>query len=433
MPGKAAYRSKEPPEVGVPQVVRASAVSNAPVKMSRSRSFQLRRLVCATTLFAIGMVAFAMADDAAAARGIKLEIATPRANAQVGSHVNVKIRLKSAPTRHAVRYYVDGKLVSAAHVGTKSKQGHLVRLKTPGVAGGRHRIRVVVIAGKRRAAKSVTVFVVGTPQLASDSSAGQQSAYDPEGVAFPKNDVQDFKLIFADDFIKPAALGTMGSESDANKIVYIGATGTKWQTYPGTFSDTLQGRPYRSDRVLSVHSGYLDFWLHNVDGVPAGANPSPVLPDGTQYQTYGRYSARVKVDTDDLSDYKTAWLLWPKDDASWESAESDFPEVTLRAGLTGVWAHAHYGPGNFETGRDLSVDMHDWHIYTQEWTPFVRRYYVDDRLIFTTVKPVWEGPQRWQLQTETIGNGVDSGHLLVNWVAVYSYKPGLSAASESLR
>jgi beta-glucanase (GH16 family) len=75
--------------------------------------------------------------------------------------------------------------------------------------------------------------------------------------------------------------------------------------------------------------------------------------------------------------------------------------------------------------------MHDWHTYTQDWTPLVRRYYVDGRLIKTTINPVYSGAQRWQLQTETNGNGTNSGHLQVDWVAVYSYAPGTTPASSA--
>jgi hypothetical protein len=253
----------------------------------------------------------------------------------------------------------------------------------------------------------------------------------PGSELYPTGNAKDFQLIFADDFTKPAALGTMGSDSDAGKIVYTGENGTKWRTYPKTFKDTYQKRPYRSDQVLSVQNGNLDFWLHNVDGQPAGANPSPVLPNGSQYQTFGRYSARVKLDAADLSEYYVAWLLWPENESNWASAESDFPEGALRPGKNGVNSYHHYAPGQQEIGNDPSVDMHDWHTYTQDWTPLVRRYYVDGRLIKTTINPVYSGAQRWQLQTETNGNGTNSGHLQVDWVAVYSYAPGTTPASSA--
>ncbi|MBJ7458398.1 MAG: glycoside hydrolase family 16 protein [Thermoleophilaceae bacterium] len=380
------------------------------------------RVVRAASLFTSVLVALLMAANASA-RDIQLKIDSPRANAKVGNEVSVKTRVRAGRRSHRLSYYVDGKRVVTTRSRSSTNSRRSYGLDTSGLDRGRHRIRVVAEVGGRRASKSVRVFV--EPQT-SKALAGESVApvAIPGTELFPTGSAKDFELIFADDFTKPAALGTMGSDSDPNKIVYTGTTGTRWRTYPRTYLDTFQRRPYRSDQVLSVQDGNLDFWLHNVDGQPAGANPSPVLPDGTQYQTYGRYSARIKVDATDLSEYKVAWLLWPKDEQHWASAESDFPEGPLVPGRAGATAYAHYAPGQFETGTDPSVDMHEWHTYTQDWTPLVRRYYVDGRLIHTTVNPVWSGPMRWQLQTETDGYGNNSGHLKVDWVAVYSYAPG---------
>jgi hypothetical protein len=245
----------------------------------------------------------------------------------------------------------------------------------------------------------------------------------PSGVAMPTTNLPGWNLIFNDDFTVDAPTGSMGSESDPEKIIYVGAGNRKWVTYPETYKDTYQKRPYRSDEVLSVHDGMMDFHLRNVDGQPAGANPSPVITGDSQYQTYGRYSARLKIDNTDLSEYYMAWLLWPRDEALWENGESDYPEGSLYAGNFGVGGFAHYGPGQQEAFHAPSVNMHDWHTYTQEWTPTARRYYVDDVLIHTTSTPVYSGPERWQLQTETNGFGTHQGHLTLDWVAVYSYAP----------
>jgi hypothetical protein len=243
----------------------------------------------------------------------------------------------------------------------------------------------------------------------------------------PTGNLPGWKQIFAEDFTKPAATGTMGSDTDAGKIIYTGANNTKWVTYPKTFLDTYERRPYRSDQVLSVHDGSLDFFLHSVDGQPAGANPSPVITGTSQYQTFGRYSARLKVDNTDLSEYYIAWLLWPYEESLWDSAESDYPELPLKAGVTGLHGVAHYKAGMHEKFDDPSVNLHEWHTYTQDWTPLTRSYYVDDRLIYQTFRPVYQAPERWQLQTETNAWGATSlnhsGHLLVDWVSVYSYNP----------
>lgn len=62
------------------------------------------------------------------------------------------------------------------------------------------------------------------------------------------------------------------------------------------YTDTFEHRSYQLGQVLSTHDGMLDFYLHNVNGVPAGANPSPQLVGTSGYQPYGRYSVRIKTD-----------------------------------------------------------------------------------------------------------------------------------------
>lgn len=36
-------------------------------------------------------------------------------------------------------------------------------------------------------------------------------------------------------------------------------------------------RPYRADRVLRVKNGVINFFLHTINGHPAGANPHAAL------------------------------------------------------------------------------------------------------------------------------------------------------------
>jgi hypothetical protein len=250
----------------------------------------------------------------------------------------------------------------------------------------------------------------------------------PSGQPMPVGDLPGWRQVFAEDFTVAAPTGswTASCATDpdpAEKIVYTGAGGTQWRTYPDCYLDTYQRRPYRSDQVLSVHDGVLDFHLRNVDGQPAGANPSPVVnrATGSQYQTYGRYTARFRVDTTTLSEYHIAWLLWPEDDADWQCAESDFPESALSA--TTVGAFAHHSCNGAQDAFGAAIDYTQWHTFTQEWVPGSRRYYLDGRLIGTSTTNVFAGPQRWQLQTETDGYGTHSGHLLVDWVAVYAHQP----------
>lgn len=254
----------------------------------------------------------------------------------------------------------------------------------------------------------------------------------PSGVAAPTANLTGWKLIVSDDFsINSTTADGMNwkSISDGSKTVYTGknlATGgaTIWKTYPETYKDTYQKRAYMSGDVLSTHDGLLDFYLHNVNGIPAGANPSVLLTSTSNYQTYGRYSARIKTDTTNLAGYYTAWLLWPQSDANYQCAESDYPEGSLASTSGMVGGFHHYGCSGAQDAFSGAAKMTDWHTYTQEWGPGYRKYYIDNTLIKTSTNQVWSQPQRWQLQTETNGTGsFGTGHLLVDWVAVYQYAP----------
>lgn len=285
-----------------------------------------------------------------------------------------------------------------------------------------------------------TLTVTGSGRTALDfylvqdpSSAGQSFYADdmtfqatPSGQPIPAGDLPGWRQIATEDFTTPAPLGSWAASCAtdphaADKIVYTGATGTQWRTYPDCYSDTA-GRPYRSDQVLSVHDGVLDFALHNVNGLPAGANPSPIVNamTGSQYQTYGRYTARFRVDTATLAEYHIAWLLWPTSDSDWKCAESDFPEADLDSNTADV--HAHYGCTGAQDSFSAAIDFTQWHTFTQEWAPGIRRYYLDGTLIKTSTHSVFSSPERYQLQTETTGSGTHSGHLLVDWVAIYAYQ-----------
>lgn len=276
--------------------------------------------------------------------------------------------------------------------------------------------------------RSIRIGLTGLSVLILLASAllVQPAGASPSGQNLPTGDLDGWKQIFAEDFTKDAATGSFASDCDPNKIVYTGATGTKWAAYPKCYTDTTNHRPYRSDAVLSVHDGTLDFYLHTVEGQPAGANPSPLVDGTSQYQTYGRYSARIKVDASNLSDYYAAWLLWPANDANWQYAESDFPEGGLDT--TGVKAFAHYGGSGSQDIFNTTTNFYSgWHTFTQDWVPGKRSYYIDGILVGTSTNQVFSQPERWQLQTETVGSGTSSGHLYVDWVSVYAYSPGTKA------
>lgn len=264
----------------------------------------------------------------------------------------------------------------------------------------------------------------GTPAQSWSYAGAVVTPPSPSGVSVPVGNLNGWRQIFYDDFTKDAALGTWASTCDPNKIVYTGAQGQKWRAYPSCYLDTYQKRPYRSDQVLSVKNGVLNFNLHNVNGQPAGASPSPVINGQNQNQTYGRYSARFKVDNPNLNEYYVAWLLWPQSEVWPRDGEFDFPEGGL-SGTAGGFHH-YSGAGSCvggcqELATDIGARFTDWHTYTIEWSPGRIKYLLDDQVVLESTSWVPSTPMRWQLQTETKGAGTSNGNLMLDWVSVYAY------------
>ncbi len=259
-----------------------------------------------------------------------------------------------------------------------------------------------------------------------------------------------------DTFTKDAPVGSFAQSNmpDASylKPIYTGDHGMGWSVYPDGWSSTYtvaSGKEgYEPSTVLSVHDGVLDFYLHNdADGNPVGADVSP-WPGGSEYQTYGAYSFCEKVVPslyDDLNDFYEASLLWPQSDGDGPCAESDFPETyypvddsstntILNGGSLAneeVYAFAHYGTWSAQSGCqkfppppdswDTPIDLSQWHVFTQEWGPGYRSYYIDGTYVYTSTSQVWSQPERWQLQMEPspsaqVQKDGGTGHVYIAWV-----------------
>jgi hypothetical protein len=252
-----------------------------------------------------------------------------------------------------------------------------------------------------------------------------------------------------DTFTKDAHVGSFaqGYVADASLLhpVYVGDHGLQWSVYADGWPSTYTVPPYtpqvqwwegyQPSTVLSVHDGVLDFYLHgDANGHPVGAslspwpNGSPPWPAGGEYQTYGVWSFCQKVpDPQSLGDFYEDPMLWPQNDGAFACAESDFPETYGDGGgsMTAdqIWAFAHYGCQAPHTPEEWngSSDLSPWHVFTQEWGPRFRSYYVDGQLVYTATEQVYSQPERWQLQVEpspSAANHVDgdSGHVYVAWV-----------------
>ena len=165
-------------------------------------------------------------------------------------------------------------------------------------------------------------------------------------------------------------------------MVYTGDHGGKWVEYPDGWPSTYtDGKPgYQPAQVLSVHDGVLDFYLHNVNGLPSGANPSPLVTGSSQYQTYGRYTARIKSDT--IPNYHAAWLLWPVQRQERrlrrERLPGDQPGQRHGHGLRPqLPPSARITASKTSSTAQTRIDDGAWHTYTQEWGPGFRKYYID--------------------------------------------------------
>ncbi|NIZ92036.1 glycoside hydrolase family 16 protein [Kineosporiaceae bacterium B12] len=223
----------------------------------------------------------------------------------------------------------------------------------------------------------------------------------------PKGDLPGWRQVFTEDFTTPAPLGSFPGRSYS----------ASWTGYDG-FLDTAKRGTYAPGKVLSVHDGALDMFLHSENGRPQVAAPVPLVDGQWNGQTYGRYSVRFR--SDPVAGYKTAWLLWPTDD-DWNKGEIDFPEGSL-AGTIDLFNHCPGDPSRNCFAAGTGTSYADWHVATVEWTPAGVSYSLDGRAVgFSDVSP--STAMRWTLQTETDGRTTSakaSGHLLVDWAVMYA-------------
>ena len=289
--------------------------------------------------------------------------------------------------------------------------------------------------------------------LTPDATIGTCGAAEPNGSTTLNGHA--FTMLQRDDFGTDASSSSFASNGPG--VRYTGDQGMQWGEYADGSHDTFGTGTYQPAQVQSVHDGVLDWYLHDISGHPASANPSPYLSSGNQYETYGAFSLCEKVTPNNdghwLDVYKQALLLWPSSDAKYKYAESDFPEGNMANAVSGgthmngfMCYYAHYGgSGSQATGCTDSVqdpiNLNAWHVYTQAWGPGWRAYYIDGTLISKTTTSVWGSSgstctassggvpgtcgQRWQLQVEEAqsvpSDDGAAGHVYVDWAAVWKY------------
>ena len=399
----------------------------------------MRRILAVATLTAL-QVAAVNASAAAASPKVTVTIKGGRTTCSID-------RRRARPCSHRYRLRPGHTIAVRVH-GTRRGHAAWIRRRRslitiaggrPMCAVGRHRARPCRSRYRLRPAQRLTLRARGArsrkhpPPTPAPSGSGTPAPGSPPAQpldgcpAMPNGNVSSaghtWTLEGQDDFTKTAPLGSFAS-GGSNQL-YTGDHGMAWSEYADGASSTYSNGSvgYEPKVVQSVHDGVLDWYLHNYNGTPVSANPSP-FPAGHDYQTYGRFSFCEKIvpaDANGLDDFYQAIMLWPENDGDYQSAESDFPEGHLND--TSFSAFAHYGgSGSQDAFATPAIDTTGWHVYTQEWGPGFRTYYVDGNLVGTSTHQVTSLPERWQFQVEPSGsNDGDTGHVYMGWAVIWAY------------
>jgi hypothetical protein len=262
------------------------------------------------------------------------------------------------------------------------------------------------------------VLAAGT---VASADAASRPAASPSGAALPKGSTSHWRQVIAEDFTRPAPLGTFAAR-------YSG-----WAGYDGN-RDTSRGlgRPraqqglWRSATTLSVHDGLLDCRLHTRGTTPQVCAVTPTATGRWwEGRRYGKYVVRFRADR--VPGYKIAWLLWPASD-DWSEGEIDFPEGSLTGTITGA-AHRLGDPEWTPKYFDTRTTMTGWHTAAITWKPGRLTFTLDGRRWTTTKRSVLpRTPMRWALQAETrlskrAPAATTTGHIEIDWVAAYRWRP----------
>jgi hypothetical protein len=256
---------------------------------------------------------------------------------------------------------------------------------------------------------STTLVITGSPPAPPPEEPGN-----PSGVAMPTANLTNFNVLFSDDFNVPVPLGSFPSAVSSRWAAYA---------YPGT---TLGGY-YYPEKVVSIHDGVMDLWLHNEGGqwlfAEAHGRINGPAPASTG-QLYGRYAIRFRADA--LPGYYAVPLLWPTSEVWPRDGEIDFPEGNLTGNIYGFVHHQGATVGSDQTAFNTGVKLAPgWHTAITEWKPASVKLYLDGALIGTVTSRVPNTPMSWRLQFTTSPAGLPpagtSGHVLIDWIVVWKY------------
>lgn len=244
------------------------------------------------------------------------------------------------------------------------------------------------------------------------TAAARPSATSPSGQPMPVGDIPGWHQIFTDDFTTDVPLGS-----------FPGLVAKRWSDYPDGWKDTSKNGEYYPSRVVSIHNGVMNLYLHTENGIHMVAAPEPVLPGAVGREgglLYGRYVIRFRADP--LPGYKLAWLLWPDSEVWPRDGEIDFPEGPLVQTINGYMHRQNATALHDQVSVTSQQSFPSWHTATIEWTPTRLNFILDGLTILSTTDRIPDTPMHWVLQTETTstppGNQV-IGDVQIDWVAVY--------------
>jgi Glycosyl hydrolases family 16 len=218
---------------------------------------------------------------------------------------------------------------------------------------------------------------------------------------------------FTEDFSKDVAAGAFKADSYYS---------TKFKFYNEGTLDTSKNAVYDENRVLSVHDGALDAYLHTYADLARGF---ALVCGGWGGQLYGRFQVRFK--SDPVAGYGEAFLLWPRTNI-WSEGEIDWAEGALDGTIHG-YVHEIGNPSHNLLAVDTGQRYDTWHVATIEWVPSEIRLLLDGKLVGKVDKSQGGVPQTMMRYTLQVGsNGakppVDSaGHLYIDWIAMDAYTP----------
>lgn len=286
-------------------------------------------------------------------------------------------------------------------------------------------------AGKQLAADNEAALSKYKALVTTTTTPPPPTTANPSGEAMPVGDIKRtdgsvlWKHAFADDFNQDAAIGSF---PDVYK--------TKWGFYPYPWPDTWTKERdrnrkgfYDPRRVLSAHNSKMRYFLHTEAGERLIAAPLPKLvPGGTGYEGFKYMRIAIRMRSDALYGYKTAFLTWPTSgNWPWEG-ELDFVEGNLdgKSTMSGFHHRMNGTKPDDQDPRGYGVTPGDWHTYILDWNENYCAFLVDGKIAGTPITArVPNVPHRIVLQAETNLDGTQQpadstkGYVEVDWISVW--------------